>query len=104
MSTSRELIKWVIETVADETEIPSERILSRERTTEVVDARHIVAIILIRMGVYTSKISNALRITPRNIQYIVTNFENRTACNRPLRNKYEIIKKKLRNRLEITVL
>lgn len=104
MPTSRELINGVIEIIADETEISSERILSRERTAEVVDARHMVVIALVRMGIYTAKISDALHITPRNIQYIVTNFENRTACNRPLRNEYEIIKKKLRNRLEITTL
>ena len=104
MAKTNDLIKYVIETVAYETEIPSERILSRERTTEVVDARHIAVMQLVRGGVYTSKISEMLKITPRNIQYIVTEFENRLARNRPLRNRYEIITKKLRNSLEITAL
>ena len=104
MSTSRELIKWVIETVADETEIPSERILSRERTTEVVDARHVAVMALVKSGIYTSRITETMNITPRYIQYIVTEFECRLSRNRPLRNKYEIIAKKLRNNLEITSL
>lgn len=83
MAKTNDLIKYVIETVAYETEIPSERILSRERTTEVVDARHIAVMALVKGGIYTSRISEALNITPRNIQYIVTEFENRLARNRP---------------------
>ena len=104
MTKTNDIIKFIIESVAEETEISSERILSRERTTEVVDARHVAVMALVKSGIYTSRISETMNITPRYIQYIVTEFECRLSRNRPLRNKYEIIAKKLRNNLEITSL
>lgn len=104
MAKTKDVIKRVVEIVADETEVSCDRILSKDRVVEVVDARHIVVVALAKIGVYKSRIAHELRITPRNVQYILTYFDSRIACNKPLRNKYEIIAKRLRNGLEITAL
>lgn len=104
MSKSNEFAKYVLLTVAHETEIPCETILSKCRQAEVVDARHIAVMLLYKSGMYVARIADIMKITPRYVQYIITDFEDRMKCNRPLRNKYEIIANKLRNNLEITAL
>lgn len=104
MAKTTELIGRVIGIVAEETEIECSRILSRDRTAEVVDARHIAVMSLFKAGVYTSKIAKAFGLTRRNVQYIITDFDSRIEGNRPLRIMYETIRKRLRNTLETNTL
>lgn len=104
MAKTTELIGRVIGIVAEETEIECGRILSKDRTAEVVDARHMAVMLLFKAGVYTSRIAKAFGLTPRNVQYIITDFDSRAEGNRPLRIMYETIRKRLRNTLEISTL
>lgn len=90
--------------VSEETELPMETVLSRCGRAEVVDARWLAVYLMSRCGLYTMRIAEEMGVTPRYVQYILTDFEDRTAISRPLRNKYERTAKKLRNDLEITTL
>lgn len=84
-----ELAATIIDFVATEFEVPKEMILSKSRNAEAVDARHVAAMILYRSGIYVSRIAEILRVSPRYVQYIVTDFEDRLLCNRHLRMTYE---------------
>ncbi len=92
-----EIITSVLSAVSEETEIDIKTILSQERRREIVDARHIAINLLHKSGIYQSVIAEIFRITPRNIQYIITDFESRLLCSPPMRNDYERIKKRLVN-------
>ncbi len=100
----KDLVNNVVSVVADVTEIPCELILSKCSRTEVVDARWITVYLLHKAGMYTMKIAEHMEITPRYVQYIITDFEDRTALNKPMRTSYEKIANKLRKGLEITAL
>ena len=104
MERRTEIIERVIEIVEEETEIERERILSRDRSLEVVDARHLTVALLAKMGIYTTRIAFVLKLTPRNIQYVLTHFDDRISGNRTLRIMYETIRKRLRNVLETNTL
>lgn len=104
MSKAKEILKLTLNAVSDDMDIPCDVILSKCGRTEVVDARHITVVLLNRAGLYTMKIASLMKITPRYVQYILTDFEDRMACSRPLRNNYERIANKLRKDLEITAL
>lgn len=84
-----ELTATIIDFVATEFEVPKEMILSKSRNAEAVDARHAVAMLLYKSGIYVSRIAGILRVSPRYVQYIVTEFEGRLQSNRPLRMTYE---------------
>lgn len=99
-----ELINIVLSIVENETEVNISEILGRSRNTEAVDARHLAVATLHKQGMYVSAIAETMGITPRYVQYIITNFEDRICGNVTLGNKYEIIAKKVRNRLETTTL
>ena len=102
MSRTKDLVDYVVAAVADITEIPCRTIMSKCSRAEVVDARHIAVMLLHNAGLYSMVIADHMRITPRYVQYIVTDFADRIACNRLLRIKYEQTANKLRNDLEIT--
>lgn len=104
MSVSRKILSEIIEIVSTETDVPREMIVSKSRENEVVDARHICVNILWRKGIYISRIAELMRMTPRNVQYVISEFEDRIAFNRPMRNNYERILKKLGNCCETTSL
>lgn len=104
MPSIKDLVNSVVSVVADVTEIPCETIMSRCSRAEVVDARWIAVYILHSYGAYTMKISEHMGVTPRYVQYIITDFGDRIAMSRPMRNNYEKIANKLRKDLEITAL
>ncbi len=104
MAGIKDLVNSVVSAVADITEIPCELILSKCSRTEVVDARWMVVYLLHKSGVYTMRIAERMRITPRYVQYIITDFEDRIAVSRPMRTNYEKIANKLRKVSETTAL
>jgi len=97
-----EIIANVLSAVSEETEFDIKTILSQDKRREVVDARHIAIQLLNRCGIYQSAIVEIFRTTPRNIQYIVSDFDTRLLCSPPMRNDYERIRKRLGNICEIT--
>lgn len=104
MPKAKEIFKLTLNAVSEDMDIPCDVILSKCGRTEVVDARHIAVVLLSRAGLYTMRIANLMKITPRYVQYIITDFEDRLACSRPLRNNYERIANKLRKNLEMAAL
>ncbi len=95
-----EIISSVLSAVSDETEITLKSILSQDRRREVVDARHIAINLLHKSGIYQSNIAEIFRITPRNVQYIMSDFDARMLCSIPMRNDYERIRKRVGNTCE----
>lgn len=92
----------VIDLVAEELEVSRDLILSKCRTSEAVDARHLAIRLLHMHNVYPSRLASIFGVSPRNVHYIVTTFDARLQANRPLRNNYEKIAKQLRDNFEVT--
>lgn len=90
-----ELADRVITLVTEESDIPREAILSKSRTAEVVDARHLAIKLLHANNVYPSRIASIFNLSTRCINYAITNFEHRVSQNNVFRSNYETIKKKL---------
>lgn len=95
-----ELVSVVLEIVECETEVNVNEIVGRCRNSEVVDARHIAVMVLHRTGMYAASVAEALGVSTRYVQNIVSAFEDRTRYNPGLRKNYETVLNKLRSRLE----
>lgn len=90
-----ELAGHVIELVAHETEIPEEAILSKSRTAEVVDARHLAIKLLHQKDIYTKRIAEIFGMSPRSVRHIITTFDARIQTNRSLGYNLAKIRKQL---------
>lgn len=88
---TKQFITDVLSAVADETEIDTKLILSQDKHRENVDARHIAIFLMSKYGVYASTIAEIFGITPRNVQYIVSDFPTRLKQSTPMRKNYERI-------------
>lgn len=64
----------VIDLVADELEVSRELILSKSRTAEVVDARHLAIKLLHSKDIYPSRIAAIFRMSPRSVRHVITAF------------------------------
>lgn len=92
----------VLMIVAEETEVTADKIVSRCSNSEVVDARWICVKLLSAYGYYSSRIAELLHITPRYVQYIITDFEDRLSVGEIMRINYEHSAKRLRSAYERT--
>jgi chromosomal replication initiation ATPase DnaA len=97
-----ELANHIIETVAEELDVPKESILSKSRKAEVVDARHMAAKLLHIRDIYPSRIAEIFGVSPRTVQYAITSFHSRIQTNRPLRNSFAKLAKILGENCETT--
>lgn len=97
-----ELADYVIELVAEELDVPKDSILSKSRKTEIVDARHMAAMLLYKNNVYPSRIASIFGVSPRTAQYVITSFNARIQTNRALRNSYAKLAKALCENCETT--
>lgn len=97
-----ELADDVINLVADELEVPHELILSKSRTAETVDARHMAVKLLHYCNVYPSRIAEIFGVSARTVQYVITSFDARIQTNRMLRNSYAKLAKTLCENCETT--
>ena len=104
MSISKKILSDVIEAVSIETDVPIEAIMSKSKENEVVDARHICIILLRKKGLYISRIAELMRMTTRNVLYVISAFDDRLTFNRPMRNNYERAMKRLGSTDETTPL
>lgn len=98
-----ELFDHILHIVAEETELPAVRILSRKRDAETVDARHLLVYFLSDTGFTSSYIAKRIGVTERTIQQIQTNFHERRSIQKLFRRNYENITKKLRSSSEVTL-
>lgn len=97
MSSAKVVLSCVLEVVTSETDVAVSKIMSRCSEAEVVDARWICVKILSEQGYYPSRIAELMGVTPRYVQYILTDFEDRVCINRIMRSNYERARNKLRN-------
>ena len=102
MSKIADFADRVIELVSYDTDIQKEKILSRRRATEVVDARHLAIKLLHSNNVYPSRIASIFNLSPRTIHYIITTFDTRAQANKTLRNNFAKIAKPLADNSETT--
>lgn len=92
-----EIFAEILKIVSDETDVPSQDIISRNRQADIVDARHIFVKTLYDYGFYPVEISHHTGMSHRAINYIITNFGYRMTAGQYLRNNFERIKKLLGN-------
>lgn len=92
----------VIDLVADELEVSRELILSKSRTAEVVDARHLAIKLLHSKNIYPSRIAAIFGISPRSIRHIITAFDARVQANKSLGYNLAKIRKQLGESSDIT--
>lgn len=97
-----EFANYVLELVAEELDVPKESIMSKSRKAEVVDARHMAAMLLHKSNVYPSRIASIFGVSPRTVQYVITSFDARIKTNRALRNSYAKLAKRLGENCEVT--
>lgn len=102
MSIGKGIVTDVLGIVSVEPDVPAEKIMSRCSEVDVVDARWICVKLLNIHGLYTSRIAETMKITPRYVQYILTDFEARIGGSRITRNNYERAANKLRKLCETT--
>ena len=62
----------VIEAVSRISEIPAEKIFSKQRSQEYLDARWLAVQLLYDMGYYSGRIANLTGMTHRNVNLILT--------------------------------
>lgn len=97
-----QILRTVLGIVAEEMEIDINVIISRDKTTEVVDARHLVIALLHNQRIYVQAIADMIHCTPRAVQYAITDFADRAEFNPSLKSAYNRALKRLRNATEET--
>ena len=97
-----ELVARIVALVTEETEIPGELILSKSRTAEVVDARHLAIRLMYSKDIYPKRIAEAFGLSARSVRHIITTFDARIQANRSLGSNLAKIRKQLGDNSEIT--
>lgn len=85
----------VVEAVEAEGDVSAERIMGRRSDAETVEARWVCARLLRDEGYYPSRIAELLGVTPRYVQYILTDFDDRVAMCAMMRTTYERARKRI---------
>ena len=80
-----EIFAAILADVSKEAEIDSDRILSSERTEEVVDARYLVIFLLLGNGFYPAMIAERMHMSQRAVRKAIAGFETRLANSTGLR-------------------
>lgn len=79
-----ELTDRIVALVSEETETPKEIILSKSRTAEAVDARHLAIKLLHSKDIYPKRIAEIFNMSARSVRHVITAFDSRIQANRPL--------------------
>lgn len=91
----------VMSVVCDLTDLTEDVILHGRRTMEVVDARWLSVRLLRDIGLYPAQIADFMEMTPRNVNDILNNFDDRMMFGDVmLKNYLTIAKKRLNDRKE----
>lgn len=101
MSRVKEVLRCVVDVVAAECDVEPRKIMGRHSDAETVDARWICVKLLRVMGYYPMRIAEMMGITPRYVQYILTDFEDRIEMNIMMRTNYEMARRQLRSPFEM---
>lgn len=90
MSKIVEFARQVLDLVSVETEISQELILSKSRSMDIVDARHLVIKLLHSKDIYPSRIAATFGMSPRSVRHVITAFDARVQANKSL--GYNLVK------------
>lgn len=88
---------FCLEIVANEVEISGEEILSQSKSEDVVDARHLVIMLMYDIGLYPTSIAKLMGCTSRNINSVLSGFSLRCERRKLLRSSYEKLRKRIGN-------
>ena len=102
MSKIAEFACQVLDLESAETEIPKETILSKSRTIDVVDARHLAIKLLHSKDIYPSRIAGIFGMSPRSVRHVITAFDARVQANKSLGYNLAKIRKQLGESSDIT--
>ena len=72
-----EVFQDILAAVAAETEIPEERILSKAKNAEIVDARYLLVHFLWRQGFHAPVISTLMTYSRRPVEKMISQFDLR---------------------------
>ena len=86
-----------LDLVAEEMEVNQQTILSDNKGEDVVDARHLLVMLMYEMGLYPVTIAQLVGCTSRNVNTIISGFRLRCDRRKLLRNSYERLKKHIGN-------
>lgn len=90
-----EIFAEILNCVSIETEISTDKILSSNKDTEIVDARYLLVHFLSERGLYPSQIAIHIHKSKRAVNYIISNFQDRIESGEMLRIQYENLKKQV---------
>lgn len=92
---NKAILAELLECVVEKTELPSDKILSDDKTEDVVDARHLLIWLAKERGVYKHDIADYVGCSRRAVLYAISCFEYRMRQNKMLRAWCEMIRKQL---------
>ncbi len=84
----------VLKDVCEATELPESDIISRSRTEEIVDARHLLIALLARRGYYPSMTAARMALNVSNVRRALEGFSARMARSPGLRQCHDSITRK----------
>lgn len=94
-----DIYRAIINAIEKETEISEDRILSKAKTTEVVDARAILVNMLLENGFYPSQIARYIHKTPSSVNNLIRDYKNRIKANKIIQIYLTNIRKDITNNL-----
>lgn len=80
-----EIFAEILSAVSLETDIPRERIISKAKDEETVDARHLLIYLLNLSGFYTDNTASMLKISKRAVTRALSGFSDRLSISPMLR-------------------
>lgn len=93
-----EIFAHLLHIVEEETEVEADKILSHNKTAEVVDARYMLVYFLSYMGMYPQSIARSTGISQQGVRQILYNFDRRRKQNG---NIFEITYQRILNKIEM---
>lgn len=72
-----EIFASVLRDVCEVTEVSEQQILSQSKQEEIVDARHLLVVTLVKNGYYPGMIAERLHITGRAVRKMLESFRSR---------------------------
>ena len=75
--TTGKTFEQILEVVATVAEVDREAILSKNKTAEIVDARHIFVQLLVEQGWYQARIARKMGINEGTVSRMLDNFTDR---------------------------
>ena len=85
--------EYIVNAVAEATDVAPSLILSKRKYREVIDARWIMVCLLSEQGYYSSRIAEKMGMTIRNVNLILCSMHLRLSTEKQLRSNLESARK-----------